>query len=632
MALKSRNWIIAIGTLLMAMSVPAVAAQATEVRTFPTLPGDSVVIQNDFGRIRVSPWERPEIEIRIRRISTSEEKLDDVSVVAEKSASRIFVQTYFYDFRAESVLLDIQAPDYLNVIVWGANPAVELTGVNGYVRVHTLTGLITAENLGSTATLATESGDIVYRAGLQPSGDIRLESVRGAIFCRIQKDLNLRGWFRAGSVLNWNDEVEVSKGSLERQLGIGGPMLYANSLEGSVELTLDEGMQAHSEVAARVAELNPAVWTNPSTGGDQPASRNSSNGSSEAVNSGSSGGPRTSGSADFEEGARPAPVAVASGNARDGSFSLRVDVDWVFVNASVRDMYTGRALANLSPHDFALYEDGVLQRIEKLETTDAPFHLLLLVDVSGSTRSFIEDVKRAASHFVRELKDQDRVAIAVFNSNSRLIQPFTSSRGELERAISSIRSGGGTAFYDALRISIQDYMRGVEGRKAIVVFSDGVDNQLTGQYSSGSRTTFPELFRQIQEIDTIIYPIFLDSESEFGTHSRRGSATLGGILGDIVRGRPSQSRWGSDPAYDEARRQMRQIAEQTGGVYFEPDGLNDLGRAFSQIAADLRIQYTLGYHSNHPPLQGQWRAIELKVVNRPDVTVRTRKGYYVGTN
>lgn len=629
MTVELRNWVILIGLSLFAIPVPAAAAQATDVRTFPTLPGDSVVIQNDFGRIRVSPWDRPEIEVRIRRISASEEKLKDISVVAEKSASRIFLQTYFYDFSAESVLLDVRAPDYLNVIVWGANPAVELTGVNGYVRVHTLTGLITAENLGSTATLATESGDIVYRAGLQPSGDIRLESVRGSIFCRIQEGLNLRGWFRAGSTLNWNDEVEVSQGSLERQLGIGGPMLYANSLEGSVEFALEEGFQAHSEVAARFAELESGSRTDPDAGAYHPPSREALEG---PVDSNTSGGPRTSAEADLASAGRSAPAAAPSGSARDGGFALRVNVDWVFVNASVRDMYTGRAVADLSKDDFALYEDGVLQRIEKLETTDAPFHLLLLVDVSGSTRSFIEDVRRAASQFVRELKPDDRVAVAVFNSNSRLIQPFTSSRGELERSISSIRSGGGTAFYDALRISIQDYMRGVEGRKAIVVFSDGVDNQLSGQYSSGSRTTFPELFRQIQEIDTIIYPIFLDSESEFGTHSRRGSATLGGILGDIVRGRSSQSRWGSDPAYEEARKQMQQIAEQTGGVYFEPDGLNDLGRAFSQIAADLRIQYTLGYHSNHPPLQGEWRAIELKVVHRPDVTVRTRKGYYVGTN
>ena len=96
------------------------------------------------------------------------------------------------------------------------------------------------------------------------------------------------------------------------------------------------------------------------------------------------------------------------------------------------------------------------------------------------------------------------------------MQDFTNDRARARSAINRIRSGGGTAFYDALDRSVREYMDGVEGRKAIVVFSDGVDNQLTGDFGSGSRTTFPDLYREIQVADTLIYTIFLDTEGQHG--------------------------------------------------------------------------------------------------------------------
>jgi VWFA-related protein len=283
--------------------------------------------------------------------------------------------------------------------------------------------------------------------------------------------------------------------------------------------------------------------------------------------------------------------------------------------------------------DFEIYEEGSLQPIERFESTEAPFSLLLLLDVSGSTKSYMNMIKDASIQFTQEIKTNDRVAVATFNSKTSLVHDFTNDRASIRSAIGRIRSGGGTAFYDALDRSIRDYMDGVEGRKAIVVFSDGVDNQLTGDFGSGSRTTFSDLYREIQEADTLIYTIFLDTEGQQGTSRggmRRGG--LGGILGDIIFKGPTigipGGGWDHDQAYAQARKELELIADHTGGRMYAPRVTSDLIHVYSEIADDLRVQYTLGYYSQNAANNGQWREIEVKIIDRPDLAVRARRGYY----
>ena len=293
-------------------------------------------------------------------------------------------------------------------------------------------------------------------------------------------------------------------------------------------------------------------------------------------------------------------MATPDGDAVNNGYSLRLDVNWIYLNTS----YTHR---------------GVPQTVERFSSTEAPFHLLLLLDVSGSTQSYIDMVERASIDFTREIRSDDRVAVAAFNSNVRLIQDFTSDRSQLGHAIGRIRAKGGTAFYDALDTCIRDYMSGVEGRKAIVVFTDGVDGQLTGDYFSGSRLTFDDLYRQVQETEEIIYPIFLDTEDDVagrrGTGRRRGrGSTVGDILGTILNGGtppafPNRRPRARSPrgAHREARRQLELIASQTGGRMYAPKRIGDLTHVFSEIADDLRIQYTLAYNSTNGAQDGRWR-------------------------
>jgi VWFA-related protein len=310
----------------------------------------------------------------------------------------------------------------------------------------------------------------------------------------------------------------------------------------------------------------------------------------------------------------------------------------VFLNVSIRDRNTNRTISGLQQDDFHVYEDGVRQNIEHFQPTEMPFNLLLLLDISGSTEPYIDLIKEASIDFTRQINANDRIAVAVFNSRTELVQDFTSDRRVVASAIDRVRSGGGTAFYDALEACVDDYIQGVEGRKAIVVFTDGVDNRLSGNRAQGSRTSFEELYRKIQEIDPIIYPIFLDTEGNMGTTTRYpgGGGTggiLGDILGDIIRGRTSRRvprTVGGSPSrvYEEAREQLQLIADQTGGRMYAPHAIEDLRGVYSEVAGDLRIQYRLGYSSTNKAQDGKWREIQVRVENYPNAAVRTRRGYY----
>lgn len=607
---------------------------AVETQEFACRPGDTLVIENDYGRVQVRTWDNNQVSARIRKIAADDSRLANVAVLSQKSGPKIYLHAYFYDYSSESVYIDVQVPVYLNVFVSGANPAVELYDLQGHVRVDTLTGLITAENLTSSVSLLTDSGDILYRCQMQPEGDIRLESIYGNIRCDVNGQLNFRGWARAGGLLSWNGEVELQDGFLERQVGVGGPLFLAGSTHGNVQLSL--GRQAETPATSVPQRSSAQVLRPEGESPGNPAATSSASTSQPQPDEDGGGTPRPERQAEpvvtTENNAPSRPIRTASG-AVDSGYSLKVNVDWIYLNVSVRDRYSNRAIPNLHKDDFVVYEDGVVQTVEKFESEEAPFNLLLLLDVSGSTREFIDLIKEASIRFTHEIKHNDRIAVAVFNSRVRLIQPFTSDRYEVASAIEQVRSGGGTAFYDALLTCIREYLAGIEGRKAIVVFSDGVDNQLTGDYTNGSRTRFDELYRDIQEIDSIIYTIFLDTERHLPQPQRRRTGgVLGDILEDILKGQTPPynppGRVGGDPAYQEARQQMQMIADQTGGRMYSPRAIQDLSHVYSEIADDLRVQYTLAYNSTNGAKDGRWREIKVAVPRRRDAVVRTRKGYY----
>lgn len=328
-------------------------------------------------------------------------------------------------------------------------------------------------------------------------------------------------------------------------------------------------------------------------------------------------------------------------------YSVKVAVDSVFLNVSVQERNTNRSVAGLKKEDFLVYEDGVLQQVDQFLPSEAPLNLLLLLDVSGSTGLFLHLMRGASIDFIRQLKTNDRAAIATFSARVDLVEKFTTDRAKIDQTLQRIWAGGGTAFYDALMTCINEYMRGVEGRSAVVVFTDGIDNQLEGGYPSPSQTTFDELYSRVQEAESIIYTIFLDT---IGQNASGPTTTAGGGAGDISRKgkatgsypdrkrNPTLDRSTPNPElrapqeelapYELAMKQLQMIADQTGGRMYSPRKIQELSGIYSEIASDLRIQYQLGYNPSNHVRDGRWREIRVKIKGHPEAVVRTRKGYY----
>lgn len=544
-----------------------------ETKTFPAQPGDRIIIQSDYGRIRVRGTSASEVTVTARA-TLIPGGANHLLFNARKTGDEIYVRALFGNTPGESVDVEVDAPRFVNVVVAGAAPEVSIRNIDGYVRVSSVTGSISAEDLTSSVSLISDRGDIAYRLRAQPAGDTRIETIQGRVGCELASNLNLRVWARAGEKLSWGDEAQARVNALERQVGSGGPLLYVSSIRGPVRV----------DVGRVSAGPEPVLLT--------PAARNPVS--------------------------QPERQAAARGQIPpredpETNPTYKVAVDWVLLNVSVRDRVSNRNLPGLRQEDFLVYENSVEQSVGHFETAEVPFSLLLLLDVSGSTERYLHLIKAASIDFTRQLKANDRIAVAVFNNTVRLVQDFTGNRDRVARAIDGIRSGGPTTFYDALDTCLREYLRDVEGRKAIVVFSDGLDNQLdTGE---GSRISFESLFADIQEIDALIYPIFLNTDIRQETSAElwpKGAPE--GITGRT--------------AFDQAREQLQMIADQTGGRMYSPRVIQDLLGVYSQIADELRIQYRIGYNPTNPAHDGSWRAIRVRVRNKPDAIARTRRGYF----
>lgn len=278
----------------------------------------------------------------------------------------------------------------------------------------------------------------------------------------------------------------------------------------------------------------------------------------------------------------------------------------VNLNVSVTNR-SGVALGNLRKEDFEVAENGENQKIEFFQSTSAPFNLVLLLDLSGSIKDKLDIVKSAALRFIDVLGPQDKVAVVTFTDEIRVVSQLTEDRVELKRRIKAIdQSRGGTAFYEAVWFSLMDTLRGTRGqRNAVVIMTDGVDSSLDRYNPMQSRVSFNQLARRLEEADTIVFPIYLDTEYE--EVFERGNS--------------------SSEAYAIARDQLEKIAEVSGGQIFKAEKVGDLAGVYKQVAAAIRTVYSVGYYPTNAEKDGTFRRVRV-LVNRPDAAVRARKGYY----
>ena len=307
---------------------------------------------------------------------------------------------------------------------------------------------------------------------------------------------------------------------------------------------------------------------------------------------------RGSASASAREDSSPQPAQSAP-PAQEKSQVFRAGVELVSLNVTVVDSQ-GRYVTDLTQNEFSVFEDGAKQELSYFNRTNLPIALSLLIDSSASMEQRMENAQEAAIGFAQKIRPQDLAQVIDFDSRVEIRQSFTNKLEDLDRAIRSTSPGGSTALHNAVYISLKELAK-VKAknseeirRQAIVVLSDGED--------TSSLVSFEEVLELAKRSETAIYTIGL---------LPRETAALRG--------------------FREAEFVLRQLAQETGGRAFFAQKVEDLKDVYGQIADELSSQYSMSYSSRNIKRDGAFRRLVVQVA-RPNVTARTKRGYYGPTS
>ncbi len=355
---------------------------------------------------------------------------------------------------------------------------------------------------------------------------------------------------------------------------------------------------------------------------------------------------------------------------------IKVDTSLVNVPFKVLDR-SGRFVKGLQQTDFEVYEEGKKQEIALFSTEQQKFTVVLLIDVSLSSKFKINEIQNAAIAFTNQLRKDDRVMVIAFNEVVAVLCEPTSDREVMSNAIKQTEFGGGTSLYEAVDFTLKERLAKIPGRKAIVLFTDGVD-------TTSRKVNFQESLNYSEESEALIYPIQYDTYADVQNSVNNGSVIplpgqtpsttpqipkTAGRLPQIslpIPDRNSQSnrypnpnnpnnRTQNDPnspfpnsqntpddnspiitssgasreEYARADRYLEQLSLRTGGRVFHAENYFSLGTAFTQIANELREQYSLGYYPTELGKEGSKRRIKVKVL-QSKLAIRARDSYVVG--
>ncbi|HST51557.1 MAG TPA: VWA domain-containing protein [Pyrinomonadaceae bacterium] len=306
--------------------------------------------------------------------------------------------------------------------------------------------------------------------------------------------------------------------------------------------------------------------------------------------------------------AAPKPQPTETPQEVDEDDVVRVESDLVTVNVSVVDRASGRGLTGLATGDFRLYEDNVEQHIEHFESAEAPFDLVLLLDLSGSTARVTDTIRAAARRFVAATRQQDRIAIITFAGETNVVSPPTSDRAALASAIDRIASPkGDTKLYDSLAYALDYVNRSADPtrRRAIILMSDGLDSTLPNVTGAGSALPFEEVRDRVQEFDGVVYSVWTSTEYEAFSPE------------DI-----------QPETFDLAHDRLKEFADAGGGVFYEVEKLDDLAGAYERVVADLGTVYSLSYRPTNKLRDATWRAIRVRIPRLSNAVARGRRGYF----
>jgi VWFA-related protein len=310
-----------------------------------------------------------------------------------------------------------------------------------------------------------------------------------------------------------------------------------------------------------------------------------------------------------KEGPSADTISKQSGIVKDAT-PFRADSTLVLVPVSVTDP-SNRYVLGLEKDDLHLFEDGVEQKVTHFSNEDAPLSIGLLVDTSGSMGSKLDTSRHAVGEFLKTLNAADEAFLVEFSDRAELSVPLTNNSATIESSINSATSGGLTALLDAVHLGLQEMKRAKNPRKALLVISDGGDNN--SRYTSG------QISNLVREADVQIYAMGVFEPTLSLGLSGAMSRALGGKVG---------------PAELDGPRLLSEIAEQTGGRALAATNLRELPGIAERIGIELRNQYVLAYSPQNPSRDGKYRKIEVKLQQPkalPALKARWRLGYYAPT-
>jgi Ca-activated chloride channel family protein len=529
---------------ILCLSAVVSAQESPALKIFPPDNG-KIRLENPFGDIEVGVWQESYIGVSTSGLPSGI-KISPLAI--ERSENNLLIKVSGSPSKNQyPIALKLNVP------------------INSKLQVSTNKGTINIDGLPSSLSVRSVSGDINFNLPENPNISLTAHSLKGSVVSTENKEIKTTYQTVRGD--------GSSPASLYSETGI----IRLSSVKSSTEIaaTGENAATKKDEFLPKEVQLPPVLKNKASA---VPRSNQST-----------------------QQPSVDAPLEVDEGDV------IKVETDLVTLNASVVDRSTGRVITGLKQEDFKLVEDGVEQKIVHFETVNAPFDLLLLIDLSGSTAKVTDIIRAATARFVSATRPQDRIAIIAFSGTNTLVSPFTSNKSALTTAINSMQSPqGDTKLYDAINYAL-DYIdkESVSSRrKAVIVMSDGLDSNLPNVTGTGSILPYKTIYSRAQEFDGMIYSIWVNTEYE--AHSPL----------DI---QPETF----DLAYD----QLYDLSEAGSGLFYEVARLEDLAGIYEKVISDLGTVYSFSFNPTNKGRDGRLRQLRLSLPHKPGAVARTKQSY-----
>jgi VWFA-related protein len=528
-------------------------------------PSGEVLVENRRGGVKVEVWEDDRVGVSATVLGPKPARRVNLPVAIERTENSLTIRVQ----RAAARVQRTTAAARARGVAAAPPPRVDLTlrvPASARLKVYTSDGALDVEGLPASLVAQTISGDLTLALPPQADASVTAQSLNGTV--TLGEGVEARG---AGG--------RVLRGKLQARLGAGSRSVNLFSGRGHISLTTlssaAEG-DAAGRAAGQFAASRPRVKEAPEESPPAPARP-------------------------------PAPQPAETPQEVGEDEVVRVESDLVTLNVSVVDRASGRGLVGLGAGDFKVFEDGAEQRVEHFESAEAPFDLLLLLDLSGSTARVTDTIRAAARRFVAATRSQDRVAIVTFAGEQSVVSPPTSDRRALAAAIDRIAPPkGDTRLYDSLAYALDYMTRSADParRRAVILMSDGLDSTLPNVTGVGSALPYAELRSRVQEFDGIVYTVWTSTEYEAFSPE------------DI-----------QPETFDLAHDRLEELAQAGGGAFYEVEKLEDLAGAYERVVADLGTVYSLSYRPTNKLRDGRWRSIRVTLPRLPNAVARGKRGY-----